>query len=225
MTETLAARFAALQAQRERDWPPTQLASNAETRATLVRRYDPRSHAQPGEIIDDFTVIAADGGTISRDQLIANGPAVLIFFRFGGCPACNIALPYYDRHLSAPLAAAGIPLVAVSPQAPADPTLRERHALSLIVASDPGNVVGDQLGITFEPDDKPAIKPGERWIGLTAGTNSWALPQPTVLILDPDASVRFIAVSPDWLDRPEAGEILAVLPEVEAVRGRASIAA
>jgi hypothetical protein len=43
-TDRLAARFADLQAQRARDWPPEQLAANAAIRAQLVERYDPRQH-------------------------------------------------------------------------------------------------------------------------------------------------------------------------------------
>lgn len=211
----LKTQFAALHAQRERDWPEAQLRNNIDTRAGLVSRYDPKLHVQPGDAVGDFTLVDAEGNPIHRDALIANGPAVLVFFRFGGCPACNIALPYYDRHLSQGLASAGIPLVAVSPQYPADATLKTRHGLALTVASDPDNKLGDQLGITFEPDDKPAIKPGDSWIGSIAGTNSWRLPQPTVLIVEPDATVRYIAVSPDWLDRPEPEVILAELPELK----------
>lgn len=220
-TDSLAARFADLHAQRVRDWPAEQLARNVATRAQLVARYDARHHVQPGERIQDFTLIGVDGRDIRRDTLLAAGPAVLIFYRYGGCPACNIALPYYDRQLSAKLAAAGIPLVAVSPQVPADATLITRHGLSLTIASDPHNRLGEQLGITFEPDEKPEVKPGDSWIGAIAGTDSWALPQPTVLILERDASVRFVAVSPDWLDRPEADVILAAVPEV----ARAALAA
>lgn len=212
--ESLKASFAALHAERERDWPPEQLRKNLDARAALRRSYHPSQHVQPGEIVEDFTLFDPEGVEIRRDDLLKNGPAVLIFYRFGGCPACNIALPYYDRHLSPVLAAAGIPLVAVSPQSPADPTLKARHNLSLIVASDPDNRLGRRLGITFEPDDKPEIKPGDSWIGSIAGTNSWALPQPTVLIIDRDARVRFVEVSPDWLDRPEADAILAALPEL-----------
>lgn len=212
--ESLKASFAALHAQRERDWPPAQLRKNVDTRAALRRAYNPSQHIQPGEIVEDFTLFDSDGREIRRDDLLKDGPAVLIFYRYGGCPACNIALPYYDRHLSPVLAAGGIPLVAVSPQKPADPTLKTRHDLALIVTSDPDNQLGDRLGITFEPDDKPEIKPGDSWIGSIAGTDSWALPQPTVLIIDRDARVRFVAVSPDWLDRPEADAILAALPEL-----------
>jgi len=213
MTDTLKTAYAALQAERDRDWAPEQLRANAATRAALVGKYDPRNHAQVGELVDDFTLIAEDGTAIRRDDLIAHGPAVLIFYRFGGCPACNIALPRYDRALFPALSRAGIPLIAVSPQAPVDPDLRARHGLKLGLAADPGNTLGDWLGITFEPDDKPAVTPGQSWIGSITGTGTWILPQPTVLILDRDAHVRFIAVSPDWMDRPEPEAILAQLPE------------
>lgn len=215
MTDTLKAAYAALQAQRERDWAPEQLQANASTRATLVRRYDPRNHAQIGETIEDFTLVAEDGTPLRRDDLIARGPAVLVFYRFGGCPACNIALPRYDRALYPALARAGIPLVAVSPQAPVDPDLRARHGLRLTLATDRDNVLGNALGITFDPEDKPAIQPGQSWIGSITGTGTWTLPQPTVLILDGDARVRFIAVSPDWMERPEPEAILAQLPEAQ----------
>jgi len=212
-TQSLKTGYAALQAERDRDWSPEQLRANAATRATLVAKYDPRNHAQPGEQIDDFTLIGEAGETIRRDDLIANGPAVLIFYRFGGCPACNVALPQYDRLLYPALERAGIPLVAVSPQTPVDPALRARHGLRLTLASDPNNRLGDALGITFEPGDKPAIQSGQSWIGATTGTGTWVLPQPTVLILDGDGSIRFVAVSPDWMDRPEPETILTALPE------------
>jgi peroxiredoxin len=213
-THSLKAGYAALQAERDRDWSPEQLRSNAATRAALVRKYDPRNHAQIGEEIEDFTLVGEDGAAIRRDALIAQGPAVLIFYRFGGCPACNIALPHYDRVLSPALARAGIPLVAVSPQAPIDPALRARHGLRLTLASDPDNALGDALGITFAPEEQPVVAPGQSWIGAITGTGTWVLPQPTVLILDADARVRFIAVSPDWMDRPEPEAILAALPEI-----------
>ena len=216
MAEALNEKFAALHAERERTWPAEQLAKNIEIRSGLVRKYNPRNHVQIGEIVDPFTLIDSDGKSLTRDDLLRNGPAVLIFFRFGTCPACNVALPHYDRFLAPALAAAGVPLIAVSPQAPVDPTLKERHGLSVTVASDGNNILGDRLGITFEPDERPEVKPGESWIGSVTGTNSWTLPQPTVLILNADATVRFIEVSPDWMKRTEVDRILSQLPELRA---------
>lgn len=46
------------------------------------------------------------------------------------------------------------------------------------------------------------------WIGELTGTQSWTLPQPTVIIADGDGRVRFVEVSPDWLKRTEADAIL-----------------
>jgi peroxiredoxin len=48
------------------------------------------------------------------------------------------------------------------------------------------------------------------------GTNSWTLPQPTILVIDTDATVRFVDVSPDWLARTEAETVLAALDGVRA---------
>ena len=39
--------------------------------------------------------------------------------------------------------------------------------------------------------------------------------QPTVLIIEPNAVVRFDSVSPGWLNRTAAKDILAALPELQ----------
>jgi len=211
-------QFAALHAERERSWAPEQLARNVATRAKLVERYDPASHAKAGDRLEPFTLVDAEGNDLTSDTLLAKGPAVLFFFRYGGCPACNIALPYYNQTLWPRLKAAGIPLVGISPQTPVDRGPIERHGLDYTLASDAGYALGRALGVTFLPDEQPAVKPGEAWIGATLGTDSYELAQPTVVVLDQDRTIRFIDVSPDWLVRTEADAILAQLPEVLAAK-------
>ncbi|CAN5185574.1 hypothetical protein BH10PSE13_BH10PSE13_10250 [soil metagenome] len=211
-------QFAALHAERERNWAPEQLARNVATRAKLVERYDSAKHARAGDQIEPFTLIDADGKTLTSDALLSKGPAVLFFFRFGGCPACNIALPYYNQTLWPHLKAAGIPLVGISPQTPVDRGPIERHGLDYTLASDTGYALSRALGITFLPDEQPAVKPGDNWIGATLGTNSYELAQPTVVVLDQDRTIRFIEVSPDWLIRTETDAILAQLPEALATK-------
>ena len=87
--KTLGARYAELQAEREQTWEPEKLARNASQRQTLVDRHDAARYARPGDTIAPFTVIDQDGRELTRDTLTANGPVVLVFFRFAGCPACN----------------------------------------------------------------------------------------------------------------------------------------
>lgn len=210
-TESLNAQFAALHAQREREWPPEQLQRNIAQRETLVRKYDPARHVRPGDTVAPFELVEPDGTILTRDALLENGPAVLVFFRYSGCPACNLALPYYDRQLWPALKANGVRLVAISPQVPERLDIGKRHDLGFTVASDRDNALGRRLGITFEPEDKPAVKPGDNWIGAATGTGTWELPQPAVLLLDRHAKVLFVDVSPDWLQRTEADTILSRL--------------
>lgn len=209
--ESLKAQFESLHAERLRTWPTAQLDANIAQRRKLVTRFDPAAVAQSGERLEPFDLIALDGRPLPLSEFTENGPAVFVFFRFAGCPACNIALPYYDRQLQPELARRGIPLVAVSPQIPERlRDITERHDLSLTVASDPDNALGRRLGIVFEPDDRPADPPAG-WIGDVTGTGTWELPQPAVLVLDKGLVVRSLDVSPDWLDRTEVDSVLDIV--------------
>ncbi len=211
--ESLTDQFKALHAERERTWPAAQLKKNIDTRADLVARYSPSNHIAAGTRLPEFELKNVDGGVVSRDTLPAEG-AVFVFFRYAGCPACNIALPYYQRTLWPALKAQGIALIAVSPQIPEGlGEIKTRHDLEFVVASDTDNRLGTALGITFAPRETQDPPPAG-WIGEIIGTKTWVLPQPTVLIVDGDGVVQFVEVSPDWLKRTESDAILAALPKV-----------
>lgn len=211
LTQTLKDRFAALQAERERNWPPAQLEANADQRRQLVERFDPAAVVQPGDILPPLSFAEVGGETVTLDSLTAQGPALFIFFRFAGCPACNIALPYYAEALQPELLARNILLVALSPQRPDRlRDIRQRHGLPFRVATDADNGLARLLNISFQPDNRPSPPPAG-WIGEVTGTNSWELPQPAVLLVGPGRVVQWFQVSPDWLDRPEAAEILTAI--------------
>lgn len=215
-TDTLKARYAALQEERARSWTQAQLESNASVRRLLRSRFDPASVAQVGDVLPPLSFVEVDGEMLTLDNLTADGPALLILFRYAGCPACNIALPHYAETLFPALKDRAIPLVALSPQPGA--LLREiklRHDLPFAVATDEGNQISRLLNISFQPDDRPSPPPAG-WIGEVAGTNSWELPQPSLLLVGPGRVVRWLQVSPDWLDRPEADEILCAIDDLSS---------
>lgn len=215
MPDSLNIALSDLHAERLRTWDPVRLQVNIDQRRELVDRFDPEHAVQVGDRVPPFTLLDSAGGTIDSDALLADGPAVLIFFRFAGCPACNIALPYYDRALWPALAAADIPLVAVSPQLPERVgAIKARHRLGFQVASDPDNRLARRLGISFEANAATrAGGEGPGWIGEVVGTQSWELPQPAVLVIGPDHVARFVSISPDWLVRTEAEPILESLKD------------
>ena len=213
--ESLNKLLADLHAERVATWRPEDLRINIEQRQRLVDNEDPGAYVQVGDLVDSFSVPSADGSVIEFDALAARGPVVIIFFRFAGCPACNIALPYYQRALWPSLRDLGATLLALSPQIPDKLlTIKERHGIEFLVASDLHNELGRRFGIlyTYDEPSKQAALSRNSPIGDVTGTGTWELPKPAVLVVGQDRVVRFVDVSPDWLVRTEAG------PIIEAVR-------
>ncbi len=221
MSKTLRQRLADLHAERVRTWEPAKLQPNIDQRRRLVEQAEPDRWVKVGDRLESFILQEVDGETLTLESLVADGPAVLVFFRFAGCPACNIALPYYQERLATGLNALGARLVAVSPQISERlAEIKRRHNLDFEVASD-ANELGRRFGILYEPDEasKAVSKANGAFIGDTTGLGTWELPQPTVVVIGQDKIVRFVEVSPDWLVRTEAAPIL------EAVRQLQSVAA
>jgi peroxiredoxin len=214
---SLAARLAALHAERVRTWASDALQRNIDQRAELVAaarqaRWPAVGDRLPRPVGQDHDLRGLDGQLI--DLGAAAGPLVLLFFRFATCPACNIALPYYQEALWPALQAHGVPLVAASPQVPERlGVIAEAHDLGFTLASDTDNRLARALGITFEANaaTRAATPAGQLWLGEVTGTGSWELPQPAALIITPGRRIAFIDVSPDWMVRTEAETILAAL--------------
>lgn len=210
-TDSLNGRLAALHAERVATWSPEDLAVNINQRKLLTETIDRTRIVKPGDAVEPFELLDVEGGTLTLDGLVAAGPAVLIFFRFAGCPACNIALPYYEKHLAQPLADLNVRLVAVSPQIPERLVdIKRKHGLSFDVASDEDAKLARRFNILYtydEPSREAALAKG-RPIGDVTGTGTWELPMPAVVVIDESRIVRFADVSPDWLLRTEPETIV-----------------
>jgi peroxiredoxin len=218
--ETVNGLLADLHAQRVATYKPEDLAVNVNQRQLLVDTFKRAAAVKPGDVVENFSLPDVDGGVVALDDLLARGPAVLLFFRFAGCPACNLALPYYQRQLYPGLRGLGATLVAISPQVPERLVeIKQRHGLEFFVASDTGNALGRKFGITFEADEasQQSIRAKGVNLGDVTGTGTWELPMPALIVIGQDRVVRFADISPDWLVRTEAGPVL------DAVRHAAKI--
>lgn len=219
MTEHLSLNreLAEFQAKRALTMPADKLKINVDQRRTLIETADRSSFVAVGDVVEPFEIEEVDGGRLSLDILIKNGPAVLVFFRFAGCPACNIALPYYNKHLAPELARLGVALVAVSPQVPEKLVeIKRSHDLDFLVATDRDNELGRRFGILYsydEPSRRASLESGTP-IGAVTGTGTWELPMPAAIVIDQSATVRFADVSPDWLVRTEPLDILATVRDI-----------
>jgi peroxiredoxin len=177
----------------------------------------PAEVVKAGDHLEAFTLDDATATAVSLDQLVEAGPAVIVFYRGGWCPYCNLALRIYQRELLPELDAFGARLVAVSPQSP-DQSLSttEKAGLAFTVLSDPGSRVARSIGIAFQQADE--VLAAQRQLGLDLAQvnaeGSTQLPRPTVLIVDQNQTVRFVDVQPDYTARTEVADILAALTDI-----------
>lgn len=167
-----------------------------------------------GDRLGSFTLDDATGKAVTLEQIVETGPAVVVFYRGGWCPYCNLALRTYQRDLVPQLDRFDARLVAISPQSP-DQSLStaEKAELSFTVLSDPGSRLAGNIGIDFQQADE--VLAAQQQLGLDMAQvnaeGSTRLPRPTVLVVDRDKVVRFVDVQPDYTARTEVDDIVDAL--------------
>ena len=80
--ESLHQIFRDLHAERVRTFDPAVLQVNIDQRKTLVDTADRSRFVKEGDVLAPFSLPEVDGGEVSLDALVRQGPAVLVFFRF-----------------------------------------------------------------------------------------------------------------------------------------------
>ncbi|MEV6441041.1 peroxiredoxin-like family protein [Amycolatopsis sp. NPDC051716] len=170
------------------------------------RRGGATEFAEAGGKIDDFTLPGADGAPKSLGELVAAGPAVLVFYRGQWCPYCNLTLRTYQQEVLPELGKYGATLAAISPQRPDGSVPVED--LGFPVLSDVGSTVARGLGLSY-PVSEP-VRDAMESLGtdLEKVNGTWELVHPAVVVVDRDRVIRYIDVHPDFVTRTEPADIL-----------------
>ncbi len=169
-----------------------------------------------GDKAPDFVLPNVNGESIQLSQLLLKGPVVLIFYRGGWCPYCNLALRSYQAILSE-IHLAGATLVAVSPQTPDNSlSASEKMELSFPVLSDSGNTVARAYGLVFTVSSE--VQAVQQRIGLDLsrvnGSEMWELPMPGSYVIAQDGTIALAFIDPDYTHRLEPAAILTALDQL-----------
>jgi peroxiredoxin len=168
---------------------------------------------QAGDMAPSFVLPDSEGAPVSSEELLAQGPLVLTFYRGVWCPYCNLDLQAMEE-VAARIRALGAALVAVSPQTPPNSrkARRDNH-LSFPILSDPGGEAAAAFGVRFRLPD-PLIqlyKDLKNDLPLINGDDSWTLPMPARYVIGRDGVIAYAEVNPDYTRRPEPTELLPAL--------------
>jgi peroxiredoxin len=177
----------------------------------LAAADSPVMTAAPGDRMPDGNLLDVAGNPTTLAAALGSRPGVIVFYRGGWCPYCNIALRAYQSQLVPALAEQGIPLIAISPQTP-DGSLstQQTKELTFTVLSDPGNQIAGRLGILTAPSDGARAAQMKLGLDLTQvnADGTATLPMPTVIIVDSSGVIRWIDVNADYTKRTEPGQVL-----------------
>ncbi len=168
-----------------------------------------------GEKAPDFTLQNHLNEPVSLYSQLENGPVILMWYRGGWCPYCNITLHYMQERLP-DFKAEGASLLALTPELP-DQSLNtsEKHNLDFTVLSDVGNKVGKEYGVVFKlTEDVAKIYQESFDIEHYNGDASYELPLAATYIIDQDGTIQYAFLDADYRNRAEPDEILEHLKKI-----------
>jgi peroxiredoxin len=177
-----------------------------------------------GEIAPDFELPDQDGTIHALKDLLADGPAVLLFIRGAWCPFSEIVLRAYDK-IAPRLRRMGARMAAVTPSTQ-DQThaLVERNRLSFPVLFDRDNGVARawRLAYSLPEPMRGLFERLDHPLPRMNGTDTWELPCSATFVIAPDGRVAAVQVDPRKMVRMEPAEALAA---VQAIVTPESVAA
>jgi len=159
-----------------------------------------------------FTLKNAAGKEVALEDYLKDGPVVLVWYRGGWCPYCNINLQYLQQELPN-MKAQGANLLALTPELPDQSiSTKEKHELEFEVLSDIGNHVAKDYGVVFDLTEEVAEIYNDKFnLNKHNGDNSNQLPLAATYIIDTDGTIKYAFVDADYRNRAEPKEITAFL--------------
>lgn len=193
---------------------PAERVAMMEAATADLKKTGIETHAlQVGDNVPDLVLPDATGRAVRLSDLRTNGPLVLVFYRGGWCPYCNLELRAWQQHLEN-LSALGASLVAVSPQTPDNSlSTAEKNQLAYPVLSDSDLAAATAFGIAFELPKELIDLYGSVGNDLPVlnGNGRWVLPLPATYVIGRDGQVLYAHIEADYRMRAEPSAVLGVL--------------
>lgn len=174
-----------------------QIAENAKAIAPLLI----------GEMLPKTQLINKKGETVDLQEELNLKPTVLVFYRGGWCPYCNMQLSALAM-AEEEIIKLGYQIIAISPDdySHLTPTIK-MDEVQYKVYSDPGAKFIQQVGIAFASSEKTKNYIAKK----REGEVTEILPVPTVLIVNTEGEILFEYIAPNYKKRITPELLLAVL--------------
>lgn len=171
---------------------------------------------QVGEKAPNFTLTNASGNKVELYKYLEKGPVILIWYRGGWCPYCNLTLNRLQAELPN-FKANGATLIALTPELP-DKSIStaEKNNLQFEVLSDIGSKVAKDYGVVFTLTPEVAEIYNNKF-GLSEynGTDSNELPLAATYVINQDGIIVYAFLDADYRNRAEPSTLTEVVKSIK----------
>ena len=164
-----------------------------------------------GEKIPDIILKSAENTAVPLADLLKKKKSVLVIYRGGWCPFCNMHLQALAE-AEKQILEQGFQIIAVSPDAPANLKItEEKDKVKYTLLSDSKGELIKAIGIAFEaPENYKSV------INVHSnGVNTNFLPVPSVFVVNTENEILFEYISPDFKHRISAELLVSVLKNLK----------
>lgn len=165
-----------------------------------------------GETLPKAKLQNSDGKNIELQSVLKEKPTVLVFYRGGWCPYCNMQLSGLGQ-IEKEILDLGYQIVAISPDDYQNlQNTEEKDSIHYSLFSDPNGKLIQEIGIAFQT---PLLVKGYIATKGQKGKTSEIIPVPTVMVVDKEGKILFEYINPNYKERLRSEMLLAVLKTIK----------
>ena len=166
-----------------------------------------------GETLPNANFQNAEGKSIQLKTILEENPTVLVFYRGGWCPYCNVQLSGLVE-IEEDVLALGYQIVAISPDDFKNlQTTTEKNNAKYKLLSDPNGKFIQEIGIAFKTS---TMLKGYITTKGQKGETSAVMPVPTIIIVDKKGVIQFEYINPNYKERISGEMLLSVLKTIKS---------
>ena len=155
------------------------------------------------EEIPDAVVRTIDGEAINIKEVVNGHKSILIFYRGGWCPFCNLHLSELQK-IEDQLIDLEYKIIAISMDTPENlPSTFDKYEMKYELYSDSKANASKAFGIAFtvEDDYVQKLKSYNMDLEASSGEKHHILPVPSVFLTDENGIIKFECVNPNYKER------------------------
>jgi peroxiredoxin len=185
---------------------------------TVKPIYDSPESVQPltkGQSIPDGELVTLENKRVSLKTLVSQKPTILIFYRGGWCPYCDLQMGQLMK-IEPDLDKLGYQVLAITPDKPESlKASLDKHQINYTLLSDRTMKLVQAFGLAYKLDSTTLEKMKGFGVDLDGATGNslHELPVPAAYVLDTKGMIHFVYYNTDIKVRANPDDLMTAAKE------------